>query len=317
MVGAFVPFLADTGHTGRRCKTRQHAVKQMSIRQLPPVLCFHVKRFEHTSITGIGRKLNTPLVFPIAGEHPPPPRGVCLSARPWPAHYSPALGCVVATARDIFSSCVPLARAPSLDVPFLVGAPCRAGRAALPVVVGASTALRHASDRRGWRQRLACGSAGLREDRARVVAWLRRWAVQPALGRRLWRLAASECQVGRKRRAVRRHATLSGMSLPPGGAGPVPCGLRQSVSCMCVSVGMCEAPGSARLGVQLCLSACLSDCLTVAVCLWRCVHLLRTVVPLDLPACPPACMSIAACRLVVHPPSAHRGCRWASALLSV
>ncbi|KAK9916520.1 hypothetical protein WJX75_003670 [Coccomyxa subellipsoidea] len=38
----------------------QRAVKQMSIRRLPPVLCLHVKRFEHT---GVGKKLNTPLIF--------------------------------------------------------------------------------------------------------------------------------------------------------------------------------------------------------------------------------------------------------------
>ena len=32
----------------RRCKGCQTAVKQMSIRRLPPVLCLHVKRFEHS-----------------------------------------------------------------------------------------------------------------------------------------------------------------------------------------------------------------------------------------------------------------------------
>ncbi|KAK9841837.1 hypothetical protein WJX81_006458 [Elliptochloris bilobata] len=37
------------------------AVKQMSIRRLPPVLCLHVKRFEHM---GFGRKLTMPLLFP-------------------------------------------------------------------------------------------------------------------------------------------------------------------------------------------------------------------------------------------------------------
>lgn len=31
----------------RRCKECQRATKQMSIRCLPPVLCLHVKRFEH------------------------------------------------------------------------------------------------------------------------------------------------------------------------------------------------------------------------------------------------------------------------------
>lgn len=31
-----------------RCQAERRAVKQMSIRRLPPVLCLHVKRFEHT-----------------------------------------------------------------------------------------------------------------------------------------------------------------------------------------------------------------------------------------------------------------------------
>ena len=30
------------------CSRLQHAVKQMSVHRLPPVLCLHVKRFEHT-----------------------------------------------------------------------------------------------------------------------------------------------------------------------------------------------------------------------------------------------------------------------------
>lgn len=30
------------------CALQQRALKQMSVRRLPPVLCLHVKRFEHT-----------------------------------------------------------------------------------------------------------------------------------------------------------------------------------------------------------------------------------------------------------------------------
>ena len=55
-----------TGGTGlRRCKTGQRAIKQMSIRKLPPILTLHVKRFEHRSLHGLGRKLETPLAFPV------------------------------------------------------------------------------------------------------------------------------------------------------------------------------------------------------------------------------------------------------------
>ena len=35
------------------CARPQHAVKQMSVHRLPPVLCLHVKRFEHTVRPGL------------------------------------------------------------------------------------------------------------------------------------------------------------------------------------------------------------------------------------------------------------------------
>ncbi|KAK9841536.1 hypothetical protein WJX74_007380 [Apatococcus lobatus] len=49
-----------------RCKTGQRAIKQMSIRKLPSILTLHVKRFEHRNLHGLGRKLETPLAFPVA-----------------------------------------------------------------------------------------------------------------------------------------------------------------------------------------------------------------------------------------------------------
>ena len=55
----------------RRCKTRQQAVKQMSMRRLPPVLCFHAKRFEH-HLAGGGRKLDTPLLCALEAFKPFP-----------------------------------------------------------------------------------------------------------------------------------------------------------------------------------------------------------------------------------------------------
>lgn len=53
-----------------RCETRQEAMKQMSIRTLPPIVCFHFKRFEQ-SFASIRRsemvKIDTPVEFPAEG----------------------------------------------------------------------------------------------------------------------------------------------------------------------------------------------------------------------------------------------------------
>mmetsp|Transcript_40590 Transcript_40590/g.114960 ORF Transcript_40590/g.114960 Transcript_40590/m.114960 type:complete len:787 (-) Transcript_40590:77-2437(-) len=46
------------------CQQQQQAVKQMSIRRLPPVLCLHIKRFEHHRHKKGARKVDTPLIFP-------------------------------------------------------------------------------------------------------------------------------------------------------------------------------------------------------------------------------------------------------------
>lgn len=54
----------------RRCETRQESMKQMSIRTLPPIVCFHFKRFEQ-SFANVRRsemiKINTPVEFPADG----------------------------------------------------------------------------------------------------------------------------------------------------------------------------------------------------------------------------------------------------------
>ncbi len=47
------------------CKCRQPAMKQLTIRRLPPLLCLHVKRFEAAG--RLGRKLDTPVSFPLDG----------------------------------------------------------------------------------------------------------------------------------------------------------------------------------------------------------------------------------------------------------
>ncbi|KAI8547664.1 hypothetical protein RHMOL_Rhmol07G0213500 [Rhododendron molle] len=48
------------------CQERRDSLKQMSIRRLPSVLCLHIKRFEHSSIRKMSRKIDRHLQFPFS-----------------------------------------------------------------------------------------------------------------------------------------------------------------------------------------------------------------------------------------------------------
>ncbi|KAF8393137.1 hypothetical protein HHK36_021378 [Tetracentron sinense] len=50
----------------QQCQMRQESLKQMSIRKLPLVSCFHIKRFEHSSIRNMSRKVDRYLQFPFS-----------------------------------------------------------------------------------------------------------------------------------------------------------------------------------------------------------------------------------------------------------
>ncbi|GAA0170433.1 cysteine protease [Lithospermum erythrorhizon] len=50
----------------QQCKVRQESLKQMSIRKLPMVSCFHIKRFEHSSFRKMTRKVDSYLQFPFS-----------------------------------------------------------------------------------------------------------------------------------------------------------------------------------------------------------------------------------------------------------
>lgn len=50
----------------QHCQVRQDSLKQMSIRRLPLVLCFHIKRFEHSSIKKMSKKIDQHLQFPFS-----------------------------------------------------------------------------------------------------------------------------------------------------------------------------------------------------------------------------------------------------------
>ncbi|CAA2961343.1 ubiquitin carboxyl-terminal hydrolase 22-like [Olea europaea subsp. europaea] len=55
----------------QNCKVRQESLKQMSIRKLPLVYCFHIKRFEHSPIRKMSRKIDRYLQFPFSLDMAP------------------------------------------------------------------------------------------------------------------------------------------------------------------------------------------------------------------------------------------------------
>ncbi|WJZ98199.1 hypothetical protein VitviT2T_016742 [Vitis vinifera] len=55
----------------QQCQVRQESLKQMSIRKLPLVSCFHIKRFEHSSIRNMSRKVDRYLQFPFSLDMAP------------------------------------------------------------------------------------------------------------------------------------------------------------------------------------------------------------------------------------------------------
>ncbi|KAK4431783.1 Ubiquitin C-terminal hydrolase 22 [Sesamum alatum] len=55
----------------QQCKVSQESLKQMSIRKLPLVSCFHIKRFEHSPIRKMSRKIDRYLQFPFSLDMAP------------------------------------------------------------------------------------------------------------------------------------------------------------------------------------------------------------------------------------------------------
>ncbi|XP_010250248.1 PREDICTED: ubiquitin carboxyl-terminal hydrolase 22-like [Nelumbo nucifera] len=55
----------------QQCQVRQESLKQMSIRKLPLVSCFHIKRFEHSSTRNMSRKVDRYLQFPFSLDMAP------------------------------------------------------------------------------------------------------------------------------------------------------------------------------------------------------------------------------------------------------
>ncbi|VVA25046.1 PREDICTED: ubiquitin carboxyl-terminal hydrolase [Prunus dulcis] len=55
----------------QQCQVRQESLKQMSIRKLPLVSCFHIKRFEHSSVRKMSRKVDRYLQFPFSLDMAP------------------------------------------------------------------------------------------------------------------------------------------------------------------------------------------------------------------------------------------------------
>ncbi|MQM17662.1 hypothetical protein Taro_050638 [Colocasia esculenta] len=55
----------------QHCQVRQESLKQMSIRKLPLVTCFHIKRFEHSSTKKMSKKVDRYLQFPFSLDMAP------------------------------------------------------------------------------------------------------------------------------------------------------------------------------------------------------------------------------------------------------
>lgn len=55
----------------QQCQVRQESLKQMSIRKLPLVSCFHIKRFEHSPIRNMSRKVDRYMQFPFSLDMSP------------------------------------------------------------------------------------------------------------------------------------------------------------------------------------------------------------------------------------------------------
>lgn len=55
----------------QQCQVRQESLKQMSIRKLPLVSCFHIKRFEHSPIRKMSKKIDRYLQFPFTLDMAP------------------------------------------------------------------------------------------------------------------------------------------------------------------------------------------------------------------------------------------------------
>ncbi|GAB4832784.1 hypothetical protein Ancab_006800 [Ancistrocladus abbreviatus] len=55
----------------QHCQVRQESLKQMSIRKLPLVSCFHIKRFEHSSLRNMSKKVDRYLQFPFSLDMAP------------------------------------------------------------------------------------------------------------------------------------------------------------------------------------------------------------------------------------------------------
>ncbi|KAK3435762.1 hypothetical protein EUGRSUZ_C00465 [Eucalyptus grandis] len=55
----------------QQCQVSQESLEQMSMRKLPLVSCFHIKRFEHSSIRKMSRKIDRYLHFPFSLDMAP------------------------------------------------------------------------------------------------------------------------------------------------------------------------------------------------------------------------------------------------------